>query len=95
MRYVADTNILLRTAEPSHPMHPETVAATRRLLQSGDQLCVFPQNLIEFWALATRPASVNSLGMTTAEAEAELARIKNLFRLLPDTPEIYFVWERS
>ena len=93
MRYLADTNILLRTAEPSHPMHPETVAAIGRLLHDGEELCVFPQNLIEFWAVATRPVSVNGLGMTTAEAESELARIKSLFRLLLDTPEIFFAWE--
>ncbi|HEY3135384.1 MAG TPA: type II toxin-antitoxin system VapC family toxin [Blastocatellia bacterium] len=93
MRYLADTNILLRSAEPSHPMHPDTVAATSHLLKNGEELYVFPQNLIEFWAVATRPASANGLGMTTAQAETELARIKSLFRLLPDTPEIYSEWE--
>jgi predicted nucleic acid-binding protein len=74
-------------------MHPDTVAATSHLLKNGEELYVFPQNLIEFWAVATRPASANGLGMTTAQAETELARIKSLFRLLPDTPEIYSEWE--
>jgi len=31
--------------------------------------------------------------MTTIQAQAELARIKSLFRLLPDTPGIYNEWE--
>ena len=43
--------------------------------------------------VATRPLSVNGLGMTPAQAQSELARIKSLFRLLPDTPAIYDEWE--
>jgi predicted nucleic acid-binding protein len=74
-------------------MHPDTVAATSHLLKNGEELYGFPQNLIEFWAVATRPAGANGLGMTTAQAETELARVKSLFRLLPDTPEIYSEWE--
>lgn len=93
MRYLADTNILLRTAERTHPMHSETVAATRQLLRNGEELCVLAQNLIEFWAVATRPTSVNGLAMTTEQARAELIRIKGLFRLLPDRPDIYSEWE--
>jgi predicted nucleic acid-binding protein len=93
VRYLADTNILLRGAEPAHPMHSETVTATRHWLRNGEELCVVPQNLIEFWAVATRPVSANGLGMTTIQAQAELARIKSLFRLLPDTPPIYNEWE--
>lgn len=93
MRYLADTNILLRSAERTHPMHEETVAATRQLLTNGEELCVLAQNLIEFWAVATRPISVNGLAMTTEQARAELIRIKGLFRLLPDIPDIYPKWE--
>lgn len=75
-------------------MHSETVTATHRLLQNGEELFVVPQNLIEFWAVATRPPSANGLGMTTAQAQAELARIKNFFRFLPDTPAIHHEWEK-
>ena len=94
MRYLADTNILLRSSEPRHRMHSETVDATRRLLENGEEVCVGPQNLIEFWAVATRPPSANGLGMTTAQTNAELVRIKTFFRFLPDTGASYQEWER-
>ena len=44
--------------------------------------------------MATRPLNVNGLDMNTSQAEVELARIKNLFRLLPDPPAIFPEWER-
>ncbi len=34
-----------------------------------------------------------SFVLTTVQTQAELARIKSLFRLLPDTPAIYGEWE--
>ena len=82
MRCVADTNILLRSAEPAHPKHSETVTATRLLLERGDSVCVTPQNLIEFWNVGTRPAEKNGLGMSTIQVQTEVERIKNLFAVL-------------
>lgn len=52
-----------------------------------------PQNLIELWTVATRPFGDNGLGMSPAEAAAELDRIKSMFLLLPETPAIYPAWE--
>lgn len=60
----------------------------------GDELCIVPQNLYEFWAVATRPVSVNGLGMTTVQAHSELNRIKSLFYFLPDAPAVFYEWER-
>jgi predicted nucleic acid-binding protein len=74
-------------------MHKDAVDGLDMLRTRGEELCVIPQNLIEFWAVATRPVSANGLGMTTIQTQAELARIKSLFRLLPDTPAIYGEWE--
>ena len=37
--------------------------------------------------------SQNGLGLSTAEAAAELVRLRSMFPLLPDTPAIYPVWE--
>ena len=43
--------------------------------------------------MATRPAEHSGLGMSVPDAAAELARLKNMFVLLPDTASIYQVWE--
>ena len=93
MSVLIDTNILTRAAQPSHPMHNEALDAVDVLRGRGEELCVVPQNLIEFWAVATRPLSANGLEMKIAEAQAELGRIKDLFRLLPETPALFSEWE--
>lgn len=93
MTYLVDTNVLLRAAQPSHPAHAAATGAVRNLLARGERLCVLPQNLIEFWAVATRPAESNGLGLEVGEAAAELDKLKAIFELLPDTPAIYPEWE--
>ncbi|MEL7039532.1 MAG: PIN domain-containing protein, partial [Cyanobacteria bacterium J06592_8] len=69
------------------------VNATTVLRGREQQLCIIPQNLIEFWNVYTRPVDRNGLGHTSVEAEVEVSRLKGLFRLLPDTPLIYSEWE--
>ena len=38
-----------------------------------------PQNLVEFWAVATRPQSENGLGLTAEQAAKELAGIQDFY----------------
>lgn len=57
-------------------------------------MVVFPQNLIEFWAVATRPVLSNGLGFTAAQVVAEIAQIRSIFRLIPETSQIYPEWQR-
>jgi hypothetical protein len=45
------------------------------------------------YEVATRPVDQNGLGMTPASAAVEVARLKSMFVLLPETPAIYPVWE--
>lgn len=94
MTFLVDTNVLLRSAEPSHPMYADTVNATNALLGRGEELYIVPQNLIEFWNVYTHPVDRNGLGHTAAEAAAEVNHLKALFFLLLDTPAIYQEWER-
>jgi predicted nucleic acid-binding protein len=63
------------------------------LPEQGRKLHVVPQNLIELWVVATRPLDQNGLGMTPAAAAVEVARLRSMFVLLPDTPAIYPAWE--
>ena len=89
-----DTNILIRTLQPQHELYALADAAVQCLPQQGRDLVITPQNLIELWAVATRPIGYNGLGLSTSNAVAELERIKAMFVLLPDTPAIYPAWER-
>ncbi len=93
MSYLVDTNILLRSVQETHPMHESSIEAVRILLEQEKMLCIIPQNLIEFWVVATRPLEVNGLGLSVADALNELEQLKNCFVLLPDTASIFPVWE--
>jgi predicted nucleic acid-binding protein len=57
MRYLLDTNVLLRLAESGHAGHRAAVQAVERLERRGDDLLIVPQILYEFWSVATRPTA--------------------------------------
>jgi predicted nucleic acid-binding protein len=94
MTFLLDTNILTRAAQPHHPMHQPAVDAVAMLRQAEEDLCLVPQNLYEFWVVATRPAGENGLGLPIARAQSDLAQLKALYRILNDTPDILPEWER-
>jgi hypothetical protein len=94
MNVLVDTNLLLREVQPGHVQHRAAVDAGDALRLRGDVLCLVPQVLYEFWAVATRPAAVNGLGFSAAQAATELTRFKSLFQLLADSPAIFPEWER-
>jgi predicted nucleic acid-binding protein len=94
MAYLLDTNILLRWVQPTDPVHGVATASVKELLRRGESLFVTPQNYIEFWGVATRPAAVNGLGMSPAQAAVEVQQLEALFPLLPDTPAVYPAWRQ-
>lgn len=94
MRILLDTNILLRSMEPQHAHHQASVDALDELRRRGHDLVIAPQVLYEFWSVATRPIEYNGLGMSPAEAHAELMAIQRLFHLLRDERAVYSIWEQ-
>ena len=68
-----DTNVLGRMTDSADPHCSAARRAVHTLLARGERLIVVPQNLYEFWAVATRrrgaaPAGQNGLGMTPKQA---------------------------
>ena len=94
MRVVPDTNVLMRSIEHGHPRPRVAEAAVAALLARGDELCLVPQNLYEFWSVSTRPIAQNGLGLAPARVASELTRLNSLFTLLPETPTVLAEWER-
>ncbi|HKP84484.1 MAG TPA: type II toxin-antitoxin system VapC family toxin [Blastocatellia bacterium] len=94
MSYLVDTNVLLRSVQKNHPMHKDANSAVTALFGLGEELFVTSQNLIEFWAVATRPLANNGLELTIEQAHQELNGIKRIFSALPETPDILTEWER-
>jgi predicted nucleic acid-binding protein len=90
----ADTNILLRLDQTSAPEYPIVENALNKLRLRQEVLCIAPQNLVEYWVVATRPQRENGFGLTPARASAEITKLLRLFRLLPYSREVFETWQR-
>lgn len=93
MRYLADTNIILRFVNRNDPLHPVMRGAIRTLRLAGHQICLVPQNCIEFWNVSTRPKTRNGYGLSTAAADNALRLLERLFPVLPEFPDLYSEWK--
>ena len=90
--YLADTNLLLRLADPASPQHPVATQAFAQLLRRGDEIFLTPQNFIEFWAVATRPVDANGFGWSRERTAQEVTELQKRFPLLADSPEVFTRW---
>jgi predicted nucleic acid-binding protein len=92
---LVDTNVLLRRLELTHNHHRAALAATKRLIESGESLHVAAQSIAEFWAVATRPAAQNGLGLDLALVSSAIVEIERTFELLlSDEAIVYPHWKR-
>ena len=94
MIYLVDTNVLLRFADRSYLCYLRVRAAVRTLRAAGHRLRATPQNCVEFWNVATRPADRNGLGLEPADADRLLRLVERLFPVLPDVPAVYPQWRQ-
>jgi predicted nucleic acid-binding protein len=94
MTTLLDTHILTRSAQPHHPMHQPAVDAVALLRQGGEALYLAPQNLYEFWVVATRPPGENGLGWAINQAQSELSQLETMFAVVGESPVTLPEWER-
>lgn len=92
MRILLDTNVLLRLADNSHPLHSAAAHAIRTLQNSGHELVLVPQVLYEFWTVTTRTLKANGLGESPSYAYAFINKFCDGFRLFRDERAIYEAW---
>jgi predicted nucleic acid-binding protein len=93
-----DTNLLTRVTRSHDPQSGLARATIQSLSASGERLIIVPQNLYEFWAVATRrpeppPVGANGLGMTPSQAGHWLRFFQRRFTLLPDREELLQLWQ--
>ena len=93
MSYLVDTNVLLRLINSHNSQYAQAQNAINKLLQQDVELNIVPQNLFEFWVVATHPVNVNGLGLSVEEATQEMALLKQLFAIKASNPSILTVWE--
>jgi predicted nucleic acid-binding protein len=92
-----DTNLLTRATRSNDAQCAVARAAIQGILARGERLIIVPQNLYEFWAVATRlpgppPAGLNGLGMTTLQAGQWVRFFRRRFTLLPDRDDLSNRW---
>jgi predicted nucleic acid-binding protein len=94
MKYVVDTNVLLRWSDADDPRYAECVAAVDDLIDRGIDVCICAQVLIEYWVTSTRPREVNGFGLSAAETESNLADVDGVFSLLLEPSDMAARWRR-
>ena len=92
-----DTNLLARMTSTAHRHGGVARTAIHTILARREQIAIVPQNLYEFWAVATRhpgqrPIGENGLGLTTAQASQWLEFFQRRFTLLPDRSDLSARW---
>jgi predicted nucleic acid-binding protein len=93
MAVLVDTNVLLRISQPDTAHATIAERALDALRIRNEELRITSQNLVEFWAVATRPMTENGLGFTVEQAKGQMLALKQLFILLPEAP-LQSEWER-
>jgi predicted nucleic acid-binding protein len=78
-----DTNILIRRINRHDPQYRDVRYALEGIARRGDRICITPQNMMEFWSVATRPANKNGLALTPSHADRIVRRFEESFHLLP------------
>ena len=94
MRYLIDTSVLARSLDANHPDRTAAADAVDRLVADGRGVFLVPQVLYEWWTVATRPQSVNGLGMIAADAALALAALEATHPMLDDPPLLYAAWRQ-
>lgn len=94
MKYLVDTNVLLRWSDADDPRYAECVAAVDDLIDRGIDVCICAQVLIEYWVTSTRPRKVNGFGLSAAEANSNLADVDGVFSLLLEPSDMAARWRK-
>lgn len=87
-----DTNVLGRMTDSTDPQYPTVHLALRKYWAQKETLTIVPQNIYEFWAMATRAAGQNGMGMSCEGASQWLNFFQRRFRLLADKEDLVPQW---
>jgi len=91
-KYLIDSNVLLRSLHTGSEQRRQAMRAVIHLLTEGDTVCITPQVMIEFWAVATRPPAVNGFGLAPSFTAFQLGRWMNRFVMLEDNRDVFSNW---
>lgn len=95
MRYLLDSNILLRLYQRNDPLHPLVRQALATLWSQGNQFCYTSQIVGEFWNVCTRPSAARGgYGLPLSETDRRVRLIERFYQFLPDSAAVHAEWRR-
>ena len=93
MKILVDSNVIIGSFDHSRVDHVDCVRALRTLLLRNEELCICAQVLIEFWAVATRPAtSRGGLGVSVKAVASEVDQLVQDYTLIEEPIGIALEW---
>lgn len=92
MRILCDTNLLVRSVNQNDPDHQLALDCLAKLRTAGHSLVLVPQCLYEFYAVATRPAINNGLGITPQDTVQLVKDFIDLMPLMRDERTVFDHW---
>lgn len=95
MKYLLDSNVLLRMSEQGHKQQAIAISAVHKLKQAAHTLVIVPQVIYEYWVVVTRPSgAANGLGMSSHIANQAIENWLNLYTLEHDPANIFDLWRQ-
>jgi predicted nucleic acid-binding protein len=92
MRFLIDTNILVRLKDLTYEHHILCYEKVVALRTQNTPLYICAQVLIEYWNVSTRPIEHNGLGQTTEETFQDCQDFLRMFMLLMEPIDIVDRW---
>jgi predicted nucleic acid-binding protein len=92
VKTLIDTNIAVLSVNERDPARQMILAYLDQLLVGGDELCIAPQVLYEFWVVATRPIELNGLGLEPKDAKRKIGDFLVCYSSLVDPVELVDQW---
>lgn len=92
VKYLLDTNIVLRFSNPSDAQHELVTAAVATLLSHAHECYLTAQILVELWVVATRPTDVNGLGWSIEQTRNMIDQLLERFPIAEEGTQVLPTW---
>jgi len=92
MRFLLDTNVLLRFVLTDEPEHLVVKRPVNSLLLKGHSVHFSPQSVRELWHVCTRSPAANGIGLSPPEVSGLVGELRVTLDFLDDTPGTFDVW---
>jgi len=88
-----DTNILTVSKQAGHRDHNKVTNQLKQFAEDAEELIICPQNIYEFFVVATRPIINRGLGLSREKTFEEIRNLKETYQMINDPGDLFNTWE--